>query len=129
MYSMAIDYSFIHDHSSIIDSASTELRMPDIHGGIHISVCADQPSSVAGDPYMGRSYTPAKRQGHEAEQYLREQGLLVDPLRSLQYEENQKPRLRKLPAGMERCAVRMISAVRFRKQKQRTSRPLSSTMV
>ena len=44
----------------------------------------------------------AKRQGHEAEQYLREQGLLVDPLRSLQYEENQKPCLRKLPAGMKK---------------------------
>lgn len=118
IYSMAIDYSFIHDHSSIIDSASSELRMPDVHGGIHISVCADQPSSVAGDPYMGYSYTPAKRQGHEAEQYLREQGLLVDPLRSLQYEENQKPRLRKLPAGMKK--VRRADDIRGAVQETKT---------
>lgn len=118
LYSASVDYSFMHTQSSISDSAVAEVRIPSAKGGVDISVCTDNPA-IAGDTYMGRTFTPAKLKNHEAEEYLRKEGLLVDPLRSREYAKNQQPGICALTAG--------IHTVNSVKKSQMTSEPLNSS--
>lgn len=98
LYSASVDYSYMHTQSSISDPAVAEVRIPSANGGIDISVCTDNPA-IAGNTYMGRTFTPAKLKNYEAEEYLRKEGLLVEPLRSREYAKNQQPGIT-IPAGI-----------------------------
>lgn len=111
LYSASVDYSFMHTQSSISDPAVAEVRIPSANGGIDISICTDNPA-ITGDPYMGRTFTPAKLKNYDAEEYLRKEGLLVDPLRSREYDKNQQPGIRKIPSGIHDAhSVNAVSTV------------------